>query len=279
MTSDQGDSRTIDQRSDWDELFGANDLAPSRLGEAVIERLTQAIVDGRLRPGDALPSEGQIASSFGISKPIAREALRELAAMGVLQVQQGKVSRVRAIDSGPLARFFRFAVGRTEKGLHDAVELRRMLEPPIARLAATRRTPDDIAKLRAIVQGMSDAIGDAPHWIEADLAFHRQMAAMAHNGLVALQMQGLEPLVRQMMERFNARGARTRADWQATFDRHVRIEKAIASGEPAAAEKAMRAHFEAADEAIAELVNAHNTRDSRSQKPIKQTGDKRHGKD
>src|SRR4051812_36767680 len=117
----------------WTTIFGDDeDLSPSRLGDAVIERLTQAIVDGRLKPGDLLPSEGQIAATFGISKPIAREALRELAAMGVIRVQQGKVSRVRAIDSGPLARFFRFAVGRTEHGLHDAVELRRMLEPQIA---------------------------------------------------------------------------------------------------------------------------------------------------
>src|SRR5262245_23980231 len=107
----------LQERPRWSDLFEANDLAPSRLGEAVIERLTQAIVDGHLKPGDPLPSEGQIASTFGISKPIAREALRELAAMGVIQVQQGKVSRVRALDGGPLARFYRFAVGHTQKGM------------------------------------------------------------------------------------------------------------------------------------------------------------------
>jgi GntR family transcriptional regulator, transcriptional repressor for pyruvate dehydrogenase complex len=240
-------------RPRWSDLFDAMDVAPSRLGEAVIERMTQAIIDGHLKPGDALPSESHIASTFGISKPIAREALRELAAMGVVQVQQGKVSRIRAVDSGPLARFYRFAVGHTQKGMYDAVELRRMLEPPVARLAAERRTSADLDELATIVARLKAGIGDVPAWIEADLAFHRHIGTMTHNSLVSLQMRGLEPLVREMMGRFNARASRTRADWRATLDCHLRIAKAIEEGDPAAAEDGMRAHFEAADEAVAEI--------------------------
>ena len=233
--------------------WAGGDITPSRLGDAVIERLTTAILDGRLKPGDALPSEAQIASSFGVSKPIAREALRDLAARGVVQVQQGKVSRVRAIDSGPLSRFYRFAMARTERGLHEAVELRRLLEPPIARFAAERRTAAEIDDVRAILARMQAALGDVPRWIEADLAFHRQMAMMAHNGLVALQMQGLEPIVREMMVAFNARSARTGADWRVTYDRHALIADAIAAGDPDASERAVRAHFAAADHAIVEI--------------------------
>jgi GntR family transcriptional repressor for pyruvate dehydrogenase complex len=168
-------------------------------------------------------------------------------------VQQGKVSRVRAIDSGPLARFFRFAVGRTEQGLHDAVELRRMLEPPIARLAAQRRTDDDLATLQKILAAMETSLGNIPRWIEADLAFHAQIAAMAHNGLVVLQMKGLEPVVREMMARFNDRAARTKADWRETYERHARIADAVVKGDADAAERAMHGHFAAADAAIAEI--------------------------
>lgn len=243
----------IDGGANWSSIFTDEGVAPSRLADAVIERLTQAIVDGRLKPGDRLPSESQIAATFGISKPIAREALRELAAMGVIQMQQGKVGRIRAVDSGPLARFFRFAVGRTEQGLHDAVELRRMLEPQIARFAAQRRTESELQALRDILKEMDASLGDIPRWIEADLAFHAQIAAMSHNALVALQMQGLEPVVREMMGRFNDRAARKRADWRQTYDRHVRVAEAIESGNAEAAEQAMRDHFRAADAAIAEI--------------------------
>ena len=252
MTADR-DGAAIRDAANWTEMFADEGIAPSRLGDVVIERLTQAIVDGRLRPGDRLPSESQIAATFGISKPIAREALRELAALGVIQVQQGKVGRVRAIDSGPLARFFRFAVGRTEQGLHNAVELRRMLEPQVARLAARRGTVDEHAVLRDILTTMEAALGDIPRWIEADLAFHRQIAAMAHNALIALQMQGLEPVIREMMVRFNDRAARKQTDWRETYKRHVRVAEAIDSGDADAAERAMGGHFQAADVAIAEI--------------------------
>lgn len=240
----------------WGSIFGVEDIAPSRLGDAVIERLTQAIVDGRLKPGDPLPSEGQIAAQFGISKPIARESLRELAAMGVIQVQQGKISRVRAVDSGPLARFYRFAIGNTRQGLMESVELRRMLEPQIAELAARRRTVADLAILDEILRRMEMSLGDVQAWIVADLAFHVQIANMSHNRLVVLQLKGLEPVVREMMGRFNARTARSMDDWRVTFARHALIAEALKVGDPAAAAEAMSQHFSAADEAIAEIFGS-----------------------
>ena len=92
---------------DADDPFAGGDVVPMRLGDAVIQRITQAIHEGRLKPGDSLPSEARIAASFGVSKPIAREAIRQLAAMGVVHIQQGKPTRVQALDAAPLDRFFR----------------------------------------------------------------------------------------------------------------------------------------------------------------------------
>jgi len=229
------------------------DLAPGRLGERVVDQLTRAIVDGLLRPGDALPSEGEIAARFGVSKPIAREALRDLASIGVVHVQQGKTSRVRAIDAKPLSRFYRIAVGTDRQGLRDAVELRRLIEPPVARLAAERRTDPERARLDDIMVAMEAALGDVPRWIEADLAFHRLLGAMSGNRLVAFQIEALEPVIRDMMGRFNARAARGPADWRATFERHVRVAEAIHAGDGAAAAAGMHRHFEAADAAIQEI--------------------------
>ncbi|MCA3606638.1 MAG: FadR family transcriptional regulator [Methylobacterium sp.] len=249
------------QPENWTAILGGDDIAPIRLGDAVIERLTQAILDGRLKPGDALPSEGRIAARFGISKPIAREALRELAAMGVIQVQQGKTSRVRAIDSGPLARFYRFAIGNTRQGMLDAVELRRMIEPQIARVAAGRRTPADIVALQAVFTRMKSSLGQISAWMEADLAFHNHLAVMTHNSLIMLQSKALEPVVGQMMVRFNARTEREMPDWEATFLRHAKVADAVIAGDAAAAETAMRQHFEAAEAAIAEIYGANPASD------------------
>ena len=252
MTNDRTHDKSVAAPA-WGNFPGGAEVVPSRLGEAVVVRLTEAILEGKLKPGDPLPSEGRIAVAFGVSKPIAREALRDLSAMGVIQVAQGKISRVRAIDAAPLARFFRFAVGSTAKGIRDAVELRRMLEPQIARQAALRRDEGDMAAIHTTLVSMEAAIDDVPSWIEADLAFHAQMALATHNKLVCLQMQGLEPIVREMMGRFNAREPRTRQDLRKTLDRHILVAQAIIAGDGQAAEQAMHSHFEAANEAISEI--------------------------
>jgi GntR family transcriptional repressor for pyruvate dehydrogenase complex len=228
--------------------------APSlRLADSVIAQLSNAIVEGRLKPGDRLPSEAQIALSFGVSKPVAREALRELAALGVVQVHHGKATRVGEISVGILARFYRFAIGSTADGLRQAIELRRILEPQLAKLAAERRTPADCETLRALIAQMDAARGDVPRWIEADLAFHNAIAVATHNRLLILQMSGLRDVFRGILEKFNSRKARTPADWRATFNRHVLICDAIVRGDQSDSVDAMTAHFEAAEAAIAEL--------------------------
>jgi len=234
-------------------LNDAIDVAPSRLGDALLEQLTQAIVDGRFQPGDPLPSESQLASAFKVSKPVARESLRELAAMGVVLVQQGKVSRVRAMDGAPLQRFYRLALGSGHQRLREAVELRRILEGPIARLAAQHRTADELVDLDAALGCMDRARGNVSAWIDADLEFHRVLAQMTKNRLLVLQINGLEPMVQDMMVRFNANQSQTGRNWDATFDRHKAIADAVHAGDGAAAFLAMDSHFSAAEKSVEEI--------------------------
>ena len=251
---------------DDDDPFAGADVVPMRLGDIVIQRITQAIHDGRLKPGDALPSESRIAASFGVSKPIAREAIRQLAAMGVVHIQQGKPTRVQALDAAPLDRFYRFAVRGRANGLTEAVELRRILEPPIAAHSALRRSADDIEKLDLILARMEDALGNVPRWIEADLDFHEAVAASSGNRLLDFQIRGLRPVIREVMEIFNSREARGPKDWRRTFDRHARVVEAIRTGDPSAASAAMNSHFEAAEAAIAELANPREDNHDREDK-------------
>lgn len=248
---------------DADDPFAGADVVPMRLGDVVIQRITQAIHDGRLKPGDALPSESRIAASFGVSKPIAREAIRQLAAMGVVHIQQGKPTRVQALDAAPLDRFYRFAVRGRANGLTEAVELRRILEPPIAAYSALRRTDADVEKLELILARMEDALGNVPRWIEADLDFHEAIAASSGNRLLDFQIRGLRPVIREVMEIFNSREARGPKDWRLTFQRHVRVVEAIRAGDPTAAFAAMNKHFEAAEAAIAELANPRKDKHDR----------------
>ncbi|WP_376088899.1 FadR/GntR family transcriptional regulator [Roseomonas sp. CCTCC AB2023176] len=235
-------------------LFPDDAVVPIRLADGVVTALSRAILEGRLRPGDPLPAESRLAERFGVSKQVVREAVRQLAALGALQVGQGKSTRVAATaDVGPLARYWQFAAAGSRAGLAQAVELRRVVEPGVARLAAERADGEGIAGMRAILARMEAAMGDVPRWIPADLDFHDHLGRMTGNALVHLQVQGLRPVVQELLRRFNDRGTRTEPDWRATLARHVAVLDAIVARDPARAERAMLAHFEAAETAITEI--------------------------
>ncbi|RUT34789.1 FadR family transcriptional regulator [Arsenicitalea aurantiaca] len=233
-----------------DDLFGLENAQSVRLGSIVVEKLSQAILDGRLKEGDALPSESRIAAAFGVSKQVAREAIRDLASMGVVHVQQGKVARVCSLDAEPLGRFFRFAVRGSANGLSEAVELRRILEPQVAALAASRRTGEQLARLESILERMHASLGNVPGWIEADLDFHDMLGTMSGNRLLTFQLRGLRPVINEIMEMFNSQSDRSAEDWQRTFERHRVIREAIAEGDATAATQAMLGHFAAADDRL-----------------------------
>jgi GntR family transcriptional repressor for pyruvate dehydrogenase complex len=236
------------------DLFGASAaLAPVRLADGVLSALSDAILAGRLKPGEPLPAEATLAARFGVSKQVVREAVRQLAALGAVQIGQGRATRVVELaDAQPLARFWQFAVGTTREGLAEAVELRRLIEPQVARLAALHATKDGIAALRASLARMEAALGDVERWVPADLDFHEQLGRMSGNRLVQLQVQGLRPVIEQVLRRFSG-GRRSEADWRATLTRHRRVAEAVAAHDEAKALAAMLAHFEAADDRLGKL--------------------------
>ncbi|HTN62834.1 MAG TPA: FadR/GntR family transcriptional regulator [Devosia sp.] len=238
---------------DLEDLFSAESAQAVRLGSIVVDKLSQAILDGRLREGDALPSESRIANSFGVSKQIAREAIRDLTAMGVVKAQQGKVARVCALDVEPLGRFFRFAVRGSANGLAEAVELRRILEPQVASLAALRHTPEQIDEFKLILTRMHASLGDIPAWIEADLDFHAMLGNMCGNRLLKFQLRALRPVTHEIMEMFNSQSDRSRQDWERTYERHRLIYDVIAAADAPGASVAMHSHFAAADDRLRSL--------------------------
>ena len=230
------------------------EFAPSRtLGNILSGQLARAIREGKLAPGDELPSEARLAAAFGVSKQVTREAIRDLAALGVVEVRQGRVARVRKLDVSPLERYFEFAVSGSDRGLAEACEFRLVLEPPIAGLAAIRRTPEGLRLLKACLDRMAAAIDDIDAWTEADLDFHETVASLAANDMLQIQIQALKPTIREIMDQFNHRKSRTPEEWRKTLGRHRHVYDAIAIGDPDAATKAMATHFDAARDAMEEL--------------------------
>jgi GntR family transcriptional repressor for pyruvate dehydrogenase complex len=236
-------------------IFSAKLASPSRLADAVPDAIAAALFDGRIAPGEALPSEGEIAREFGVSKPIAREALRQLTSAGLIFTQQGKVARAKALNGEPLERIYGYAVRSSLERLREANEMRRVIETGIARLAAERR---DQAGLDAMKQGVADmraSLRDPSSFTEADILFHLGLAMATGNSMIRVQMEGLRSIQREVSELFSRRANRTDADWNATIERHQAIYEAVAAGDADVAEQKIRAHFDAADIASFEVAD------------------------
>ncbi|WP_309086196.1 FCD domain-containing protein [Chelativorans sp.] len=235
-------------------LFSAKLAVPSRLADAVFEAIADAVFEGRLAPGDPLPSEGEIAREFGVSKPIAREALRQLAGAGLVHTQQGKVARVKALNGEPLERFYGFAIRSSLQRLREANEMRLVVETGIARLAARRRAPEGLKVMKAAVDDMERALLNPEAFTEADIAFHHGLALATGNTMIRVQVEGLRSVQREVSELFSRRSNRTEADWAATVERHRAIYLVIDAGNEDGAEKAIVKHYEAADIASFEVA-------------------------
>jgi len=224
-----------------------------RLTETVTQFVIDRVAERVYRPGDSLPSESDLAKRLNVSKPVVREALGRLAALGIVQIQQGKPTTVRGLSVAPLDQFLRLAVRATDNGLREAVELRRAIEVEIASLAAERATPLQIEPVEAAVEKMRESIdGDFERWLQGDFAFHVALARCSGNAL-------LEHLVNALAEtiKFTQRALGVQRDLRdpvATVARHQAIVDALKARDPAAARIAMTAHFAVSDAVISEIA-------------------------
>jgi len=236
-------------------LFSAKLSAPQRLSETVSEAIATALFDGRIAPGDPLPSEGEIASQFGVSKPVAREALRQLSGVGLIHTQQGKVARAKALTGEPLDRIYGYAVRSSLTRLREANEMRHMVESGVVRLAAERREPKGLARIAAAVEAMHESLGNPAGFTEADIEFHLGMAMATGNSMIRMQVEGMRSVQREVSELFSRRSNRTRDDWAATVERHAGLYEAIRDGDIELAAEMIDKHYEAADIASLEVAD------------------------
>jgi GntR family transcriptional repressor for pyruvate dehydrogenase complex len=229
-------------------------LEPQRqkLSDLAVERLVALLMDRDLKPGDALPSETDLARAFGVSKPVVREAMHRLVSMGVLEIRQGKPASVRAIGSEPLAMFFRFAMKASRQGLREAVELRRTLETEIAVLAARNINDRQLNELGTCLAEMAKASEDSDRWVAADVSFHMLLAEASGNTLIAFLIEALRSTMEETIRVMHAQ--RSLRDQGATFQRHKAIHDAVANGDATAARAAMQAHFAATEPVVAALI-------------------------
>jgi GntR family transcriptional repressor for pyruvate dehydrogenase complex len=160
-----------------------------------IENIRAMIVDGRLAPGDRLPPEQELAELLGVSRGSLREAVRALSQINVLDVRRGDGTYVRSLEPTDLLSGLFFAIELLQaRGLDEVLEVRRLLFPPAAGLAAQRATEGQLAAMRSVIEKLevavdSDTIADLHRefqGIVADATGNEWLSSI----LRALQLEG-----------------------------------------------------------------------------------------
>lgn len=209
------------------------------LVEQTAERLLNLILERDYDVGAKLPNEYELAQDLDVGRSTIREAVRSLATRNVLEVRQGSgtyVSSKKGVSEDPLG----FALVKdTAKLTADLFELRLLLEPRIAALAAQNATPKEIKELEKIVVEIEEAVaaGDPKH-LQLDVTFHSMMAKFSGN----IAMDSLLPVINKSIHLINANDTNHQMK-EDTLQAHRDILTAIKERNPIAAHDAMLLHI------------------------------------
>lgn len=213
--------------------------------EQIATSIKESILDGRLKPGDRLPSEERLATMYGVSRPTVREALRSLRAAHVLASSLGRNGGYRVAEmslralGGSVAEVISLSLSMRTLTYAQLFEVRHALELLSAATAATQRTGEDLLRLEAALPRFDSVPqADPSEALEADLAFHRALAEATHNPLIVGFVGATATAFRRFSD--DAQGV----DPTRLFGHLDAVVAAVEVQDAAAAEAAMRRHLD-----------------------------------
>lgn len=215
-------------------------IQSSRLYEQIVQQIEDSILRGELTEGSQLPAERELAEQFGVSRTAVREAIKALQEKGLVDAFPGRGTFVTSGTSNSMRRSLDRIIKTSEQnGWSYLVEVREILEPEIAALAATRADAEDITAMHLCVEKMDKAVRDSEAFIEADLDFHLALAEAAANPIVLSLIDSIIGLLREQRLRISlVEGGPERGQRY-----HRSILEAIERHDAHAARAAMQAHL------------------------------------
>jgi DNA-binding FadR family transcriptional regulator len=213
--------------------------------ELVAEQILQLIAELRLRPGDRMPTENELAARLGTSRTVVREAVKILSAIGRVRAQKGRGLYV-ADDEGMLGstRWGNFFLPTDLDHVYVLFEFRRVQEMAASRLAATRATPAELRAIETATQTCRQGhlTGEAGLFDRGDDDFHLGIAAASHNQFLVVAVRE----VRRLQHQSSTIGLHGTVGGHAAaaIEEHAAIYQAIRDGDPDAAAQATAAHLD-----------------------------------
>ncbi|MGB7754944.1 MAG: transcriptional regulator NanR [Salinisphaera sp.] len=221
---------------------GNTPIRRRKLSDEVLERLLTRIRSGHFKAGDQLPPERELMREYEVGRPAVREAMQQLAAMGLIAITHGERARVTEVTVHSMINQFdrtaRFLLSDSADNVDHLKEARLFLETGLVRMAAEKATAEDIDSLEAIIDDMVAQAG-APGFIDADMAFHNAIAEMSDNPIFAATTRAmLHWLKDYYIGLVSAKGAE-----DVSVSEHRRIAARLAEGDADGAAAAMHDHL------------------------------------
>ena len=217
----------------------------NKVYEEVAQQIERLILK-KLRPGDKLPSERELAEMLKVSRSSIRDAIRGLELRGLVEPRQGAGTIVRESAVEPLANPFAGALKRRKEMVSELLDFRKMLEPPLAARAATHASADEILEMEEILQRQDAKQGQGEPAVAEDAEFHYSVALASGNGVVLKVLDIIMDLLRDTRER----SLQVEGRPQKSLAGHRRILAAIKRHDAEGAKSAMRRHIEDVEEIV-----------------------------
>jgi len=211
-----------------------------------VARQIQNHIFEHLKPGDVLPPERELANQLGVSRGSVRDAIRSLELVGLLEPQQGRGTVVCEPSAEALAGPLAAVLVQKRKLVGQLLDVRKIIEPPLARRAAQHATAVQIAEMEQILERQSEKVRRGETAIEEDNEFHYRIALAADNSVLLR----IVDVLMDMLQEIRRRSLQASGRAQKSLAGHRRILAALQRHDPGASESAMLRHLEEIEDIV-----------------------------
>jgi len=224
-----------------------HNLQGQRLHESIVQRFHALIQEGILEHGARLPAERVLAEQLKVSRSSVREAIRTLELQGLVVSKHGSGTFINTRSLNAVTTLMTSnlgeGLGAGEAQLREIFEVRHLLEPQLAALAAQRATPEDVERLAAILEEQQRQIMEGETGVDADTEFHFALATATHNTALVKVVSAVEDVLRQSRDQSLQQPGRP----ERSLASHHQILEMVQSGDHRGAREAMEHHLTAVE--------------------------------